>query len=191
MLVTTSVVIALALTACSTSSALPPTSRQATSAIVFSSKGLGVAKIGDDADTVVATLTKLLGQPTSDSGWHPEQIGCDIGEEIRDVLWGQLGVELSNGPSSIAPKGVKHLLAYFYNVDEGAVTPYRTETGLTIGDSVARVKSLYPKARISNSEIEGPVYSADGDFNGLNGNLSSLTPDGKVTSIRSGVLCID
>jgi hypothetical protein len=172
----------------------PPTPEGSTTVaahIVLSDDGLGVVKFGQDTTEVLAKLTNTLGPPKIDSGWHPEQIGCDIGENIRDVSWDDLTVEFSNGPSPLAEAGKEHLLFYFYSADSGKPTPYVTDSGLKLGDSVTTIKSLYPKATFSNSEIEGPVFEVSDSPIGVNGNLSSLDDAGTVTSIRAGVLCID
>jgi hypothetical protein len=162
-----------------------------TETIVLRSDGLGIVTFGQDATEVIDALTKVLGKPTMDTGWNLEQIGCDIGEKIRDIGWNGFGIELSNGPSQMGPAGKEHLLTYYLNIDGDTKLPYQTDAGLKLGDSVATLKKLYPEAKISNSEIEGPVYSLTDSYTGLNGNLSSLDDNGTVDSIRAGVLCID
>jgi hypothetical protein len=150
--------------------------------------GINQLRFGDSAATVIDAMNNLLGKPTFDSGWHPEQIGCDqIGVNIRDIQWAGLNVELSSGPTQYGPAKFDHFILYEYTADKTKRT-VKTNKGLQVGFTVANLKRLYPRVILSNSEIEGPVYRVG---NGISGNLSSLSNSGKVVSIRSGLLCID
>jgi hypothetical protein len=161
-------------------------------AISLDANGLGVAKLGENATTVLLTITTMLGKPDLDSGWYDEQIGCDIGVKIRDVSWGALNLGFSSGPSVIEPRpNTEHLLSYSYFPQEGVRGNFATSRGLTVGDSVARLKEKYPEVDLSNSEFEGSVWVFLTPPIAINGTLSSLADDGVVTSIRSGDICID
>jgi hypothetical protein len=162
----------------------------ADSQVVLRGDGLVVATLGEDVSTAIPALTAALGEPTKDSGWYDEQIGCDIGEKLRDLFWPGLTVQFSNGPSALGAKGKEHMLAYFYGQAEEGQTavPLRTDQGITLGDTNAALKKAYPAVKIQASEIEGPVFYVDGD---VNGNVSSLDDAGIVQYIRAGEICID
>jgi hypothetical protein len=158
--------------------------------IVMRGDGLGTVKLGQDAATAIPALKAALGEPRKDSGWYDEQIGCDIGEKLRDLFWPGLTVQFSNGPSALGPKGKEHMLAYFYGLGEDGETTVslQTDRGITIGDTIAALKKAYPGVKIQTSEIEGPVFYVEGD---VNGNVSTLDDTGVVQYIRAGEICID
>jgi hypothetical protein len=158
--------------------------------VVMSSTGLGVAKFGDDAEEVIATLSKLLDAPTEDSGWTPDLAGCET-STIRNVFWGPLVVTFSSGGSSIVADQREHFLSFEFVNDTGTTPLLHTNAGIILGDSVVALKKAYPKVRISDSELEGPVFQVSDDPTSLSGNLTALTEDGVVVTLRAGVLCID
>ena len=159
-------------------------------ALVLRGDGLGPVNLGDDAEQSIAALTAILGAPPTDSGWFDEQIGCDIGVQIRDVQWHGLLVEFSSGPTSLGPAGKEHVLSYFHTSETEGGPPLRlrTDRGIMLGATTSELRAAYPDVAFLTSEIEGPVFDVPG---GVSGAMSALGDSGTVQSIRAGLICID
>ncbi len=164
--------------------------QRASETVVMSSSGLGIVSLGQDATKVITVLTEVLGKPTQDSGWHPEEVGCDIGAKVREVFWGPLLVQFSSGASPIVAEEREHMLMYAFADDKGTTPLLHTDKAIILGSTVARLKQAYPEVRISNSELEGPVFQVDGSPTGLSGALTLLTDEGVVVILRAGALCL-
>jgi hypothetical protein len=164
--------------------------QRATETVVMSSSGLGIVSLGQDATQVITVLTEVLGKPTQDSGWHPEEVGCGIGAKVREVFWGPLLVQFSSGASPVVADQREHMLMYAFADDKGTTPLLHTDKALVLGSTVATLKKAYPNVRISTSELEGPVFQVDDSPTGLSGALTSLTDDGVVVILRAGALCV-
>jgi hypothetical protein len=158
--------------------------------IVLGSEGLGIAKFGEDATTAIQKLTGLLGLPTNDTGWNPEQVGCGIGTNIREVSWGPLLVQFSSGNSPIVTAEREHMLMFAYANDTGNTPLLHTDKGIILGDTVAALKKAYPQVNVVDTELEGPVFTVSDNATSLSGGLTSLTDDGVVITLRAGTVCV-
>lgn len=175
----------------STSTSTTSTTIPAVQGLELSSKGLGDALFGADADGVVDYVSSILGAPTNDSGWtDPLTIGAPCpGTAIRFVDWNDLSLFFSD--NSPAATGLRHFAAYTYGPAFAAnINPYglATDLGLTVGDSVATLIERYPSAVVSaGDEISGPAFYIE---DGLVGFLTDADPSsGVIMSFVGGYGC--
>jgi hypothetical protein len=184
-----------------TSSTTSPTSTTSTSTtttlarvkgLALSSKGLGDALFGADADGVVDYVSSILGAPNNDSGWaDPLTIGAPCpGTQIRFVDWDDLSLFFSdNSPAAV---GLRHFAAYTYGPAfvPGSIKPFglATDRGLSVGSSVADLIAAYPSAVVgAGDEISGPAFFIE---DGLVGFLTAADPaTGSIISFVGGYGC--
>jgi hypothetical protein len=156
----------------------------------LSSKGLGDALFGADADGVVDYVRSILGAPSNDSGWaDPLSIGAPCpGTQIRFVDWNDLSLFFTD--NSPAATGLRHFAAYTYGPAFAAnIDPYGLSTalGVSVGDSVEALLAAYPGALVSpGDEISGPSFYIE---DGLSGFLTDAGGAGVIMSFVGGYGC--
>jgi hypothetical protein len=151
--------------------------------------GIGTTFFGAESDGVLAYVESVLGPPTGDTGWvtaFDSPFGVCPGSQVRGVRWYDL-VLLFSDVSDVSSSG-QHLFHFQYGGTDGPTQPagITTASGLGIGDSVTRVRELYPDAQVIDDELFGPTFIT-GD--GMSGYLSSAADDGTVGIISGGQAC--
>lgn len=169
----------------STSSTLAPVE-----GLDMSAEGLGEAIFGADADTVIDYVRRILGSPTTDTGWNdPFDVGAACpGTEVRFVAWNDL--ELFFSDESTIASGRRHFASYTYGPADGPqlLPPgIMTTDGITVGVTVEMLRTMYPR---------GVVYPGDELFDaaftivpGLTAFLTDEEPQGVATSFLGGFGC--
>lgn len=176
-------------------------------ALVAQPDGLGLVRMGDDADTVIEVISGRLGEPDDDSGWQPKGsvYGVCAGEQTRVVTWGQLTAVFSDGPSTYAPAGTPHLLTYETSDWEDPVGGRgqgpQTQDGVGVGSTRAELEAAYPPEDIldvapADEPRAGYWYWAlyidplpERRSDGLYGFLTGDGPDDVVVSLGAGEAC--
>lgn len=147
-----------------TTTSVAPTSTTTTSTTIIEGSlelrgdGIGVARFGDDPDSVIAVVESLLGPPDDDTGFVSDRqvVGfCGPGQQ-RSVRWGDLSLGFVDQPvdaSSAAPVG---FIAYVHSavtiaggeltINEEPTPELTTETGLALLDDVTTARRLYGEA---------------------------------------------
>jgi hypothetical protein len=168
-----------------TTTTAPP----ASSGIVLAADGLGVARLGQSADTVVAALSAELGKPTKDEttalGYCDPANGQAFAQE-RVVEWGDdnLAVVFFGNPG-------KTFVFRFWTVDGSS--RLATAAGSHVGDSLAKWKVTYgDKLTTSPYSVAEEVYVVTvnlprGDLTGR----ASQGPPIKVISLGAGTGCLN
>jgi len=129
--------------------------------------GIGNARFTNSPGAVLDYFEVQLGRPTTDSGWVPavSPIAC-ISPTLRFAEWPGLVLHFAE------IDGSRRWIGYEHN-DTGVPGSWRTEKGLEVGDTVARLTSLYPDV-----EIIDDYYSTDiglwGYIDGSTGELYSI-----------------
>jgi hypothetical protein len=169
--------------------------------ILIGPGGIADVRIGDDVDPTIKRLTELLGPPTSDSGWGPQQSPCEnMGTRERSVSWNTFTVFFATGPTENVKNAGDHMSAYLLFEGDGedgaSADPKRfvlSDQKPVLGRTLADLKVLSPKAQRFDSEIEGPVWLLGDGPNDLSGGLSTDAADGveRTTTARAGLFCID
>ena len=156
---------------------------------VLNGKGVDDVKFGDDLNAVKETLVAKHGEPDQDSGWNDQQSPCEgLGTKVRSLVWGDLSLEFSNGPTEYGPANSEHLIAYFSADDvngSGVVAP---DGQPLIDQTIAQLKARFPKATFTMNEIAGPEYRLPGD---ILGSVRGLADTDTVQTFRAGLICID
>ena len=152
--------------------------------------GLGDAVFGAQADEVIDYIRSIAGPPTSDSGWADpfSAFGVCPGTEVRGVTWGDLLVLFSD--DSAVASGRRHFFSYSYGpafADTPRPAAMRTPEGITVGSSLAELRSAYPTVVVTpGDEIFGPHFHVTDNLNGF---LTGETDADIVESIVGGVGC--
>lgn len=151
--------------------------------------GIGAAAFGAAPDGVIDFVSSVLGAPNADTGWiDPFEIGPCPGTELRLVTWGDLILEF--GDVSNITEGRQHFYGYYYGNEQTttAVPPgLATETGLTVGSSVAALLEAHPDADLfAGDDFLGPNFIIN---DALRGTLTGLADTDLVTSFAGGLPC--
>ncbi|WP_162941599.1 hypothetical protein [Desertimonas flava] len=168
----------------------PPGSVTPDQQIVLGRDGIGLGRFCDDADTVIAAVTGVLGEPSDDTGWSdPLAVSSCAGTEVRRVTWGSL--DLYFGDTSRFAEGVRHFFGYVYgNRDSLEVTPQglATPEGIGVGSTVQYLLANYPDAQVFPGEegIADPAFFVDENLGGF---LTDHAADGVVTVLFGGEDC--
>lgn len=192
--VTTTVPSTLApLTSSTTTSTSTSTSTSTTLPVgddlLLQSGGIGAVRFGLDPEGVIAYVTKRLGEPTSDSGYVDSYsaFGSCPGSRVRGVQWGDL--LLLFGDESTVVDGRLHFFSWKYGPKSGATADppgLKTETGITLGSTVADLRRLHSSVQIFSDEIFGAGFEIERT---LSGTLSSTERSGTVTVLYGGITC--
>ena len=155
---------------------------------MLESIGLGVATFGEPADTVVAALTTLLGEPTEDTGFvDPFLIGTCATNELRRVSWDSLAVLFGDNGTP----GSRQFFSYAYgDVTDLAAEPIGlfTPAGIGIGATVTDLRAAYPVVQIAAGE-EGLFETSFFVDETLAGLLTGPADTDLVTVIFGGPFC--
>jgi hypothetical protein len=167
-----------------TSTTVPPAAQ-----LTISENGLGTAVFGADPDAVVAYVTSILGNRTTDTGWvDPFSFGACPGTEVRIVTWHDLSLFFSDESNVTA--GRRHFFSYIYGPAFGAVIDPlgpATDAGIRIGSTVAELKGTYPTAVVNPAdELGGPSFFIR---DGLFGYLTGTSPADTITEFVGGIGC--
>lgn len=151
--------------------------------------GIGAAAFGAAPDGVIDFVSSVLGAPNSDTGWiDPFEIGPCPGTQLRLVAWGDLALEF--GDVSNITEGRQHFYGYYYGNEQTptAVPPgLVTESGLTVGSSVAALLDAHPDADLfAGDEFLGPNFIIN---DALRGTLTGLADTDVITSFAGGLPC--
>ncbi len=180
-------------TTSSTSSTSTSTSTSTSVALVQELKlwsgGIGDVRFGLDPEGVISYVKKRLGEPSTDSGYIDSYsaFGSCPGSRVRGVQWGDL--LLLFGDESTVADGRLHFFSWKYGPTAGSssVPPdLRTESGLTLGSTVADLRRLHPSAQIFSDEIFGAGFEIERT---LSGSLSSTERSGVITVLYGGITC--
>jgi len=161
--------------------------------LVLRPDGLGESYFGDDAASVVQTLSEILGGPDGDTGWvdQRKKYGTCLGETVRFVQWSSLRVFLTDGPSEWAPAGVRHLASY---TQAAALADHPldlvTADGLALGSPVGDIRALYGDDAVFDDPAFGPLFVYDPPgFAYQWGEVTGIRPEDTILSIVGGFAC--
>jgi hypothetical protein len=176
-------------TTSTTSSTTTSTTLAPGAELVLRPNGIGDAAFGADPDGVVAYVSSIIGQPTTDTGWvDPLSVGACPGTELRQVVWADLVLQFSD--SSSVTSGRRHFFSYVYGPAFGvSIAPagLKTDAGIGIGSTVAELTGTYPSAVINpGDDFGGPNFFIN---EGLAGFLTGVNPTDTVTSVLGGQGC--
>lgn len=151
--------------------------------------GIGEVRFGVDPEGVIAYMKKRLGEPDEDSGYIDSysSFGSCPGTRVRGVRWGDL--VLLFGDESTVVDGRLHFFSWSYGPKSGSVpTPagLKTESGITLGSTVAELRQAHPSVQIFSDEIYGAGFEIERT---LSGTLSSTERSGTVTVLYGGITC--
>ena len=184
--------------AATTTSAPTTTSTEATTttvpltkdAIVLAADGLGAAvPFGTQAARTINMLIQALG-PADKNTPLPAAQPCGA---TRRLQWANLQI-LVNEVVSTAGAGRPGFAGWYLGAPAATTLPFKTDKGITIGSTVAQLKSAYgTDVTIARGE-QGPGYNimtAKGIILGQLDppNPTGLTDAGKVKTIQAGNYC--
>lgn len=134
-------------------------------------------------------MKKRLGEPTEDSGYVDaySAFGSCPGSRVRGVRWDDL--LLLFGDESTIVDGRLHFFSWKYGPTSGstAVPPgLKTDSGITLGSTVADLRRGHPSVQIFSDEIFGAGFEIERT---LSGTLSSTESSGRVTVLYGGITC--
>jgi hypothetical protein len=147
-------------------------------------EGIANIEFGTDADSAIGQLVSSFGASTQDTGWQvsTEQFGVCEGDFERIVYFGPFAAIVTK------PDGTEIFNGYRSDLQFGALTnpaaSLETLSGLTIGDSIADLRSIYSgeKVEFSTDPKLGEIYQVIG---GSTGNLLLWGPvDGTADTDR-------
>jgi hypothetical protein len=147
-------------------------------------EGIANIEFGSDADSAIGQLVSSFGASTQDTGWQvsTEQFGVCEGDFERIVYFGPFAAIVTK------PDGTEIFNGYRSDLQFGALTnpaaSLETLSGLTIGDSIADLRSIYSgeKVEFSTDPKLGEIYQVIG---GSTGNLLLWGPvDGTADTDR-------
>lgn len=168
---------------------------------VLHGDGIGALRFGDGDEAVVASLTALLGAPSSDTGWQPNPSPCDEADtQARSVQYGDLYVEFVDVDDEFGTG--RHWRSYVLFGPEGDSAPmgeFATADGVELGMTLADAQTIDPTIEAFDSEIQGRVWSAGGggaEPSAERGHVvgGTLLDDGqneRIGSISAGLICVD
>lgn len=173
----------------STSSSTTSTTTPGLEDLVLKGGGIGDVRFGVDPDGVISYMKKRLGEPDEDSGYIDSysQFGSCPGSRVRGVRWGDL--LLLFGDESTVIDGRLHFFSWKYGpASKSRVDPFglKTESGITLGSSVADLRRLHPGVQVFSDEIFGAGFEIERT---LSGSLSSTDRSGLVTVLYGGITC--
>ncbi len=139
---------------------------------------------------MISYVQSILGSPTHDTGWiDPVASGAACpGTEIRFVTWNDLSLFFSD--SSPVASGLRHFAAYTYGPAAGPfIDPFglAVDGGVTVGDTVDQLLTIYPSAIINASGELGPASFHIVD--GLTGFLTGTSGSDTITTFVGGFGC--
>jgi hypothetical protein len=123
---------------------------------------------------------KVFGMPSSRGTDYPGE------SNLCRVRWQRLGLEMGYAHSSPNPCALKKVRAAAWYGATIYSRRWRTERGLRVGDSVARLRRLYPKARFSeNAPPQPPSWGLvwEGEDETAGYSISADAWDGRITAI--------
>jgi hypothetical protein len=180
-----------------TTTALPPTTPAPTTTtppvdLTLRPDALGPMALGVEAEAAIQYLTAILGPAATDTGWveaFSSPFGVCPGNEVRGLEWGPLLVIFGDGTG--APGAARTFLAYTYGLSDGVVQGsgpggLRTLQGLSVGATVAELKSLHPGTEVFDEDVLGASYLTP---DGMYGILSDVSDGGIVVTIHAGTTC--
>jgi hypothetical protein len=132
-------------------------------AIEVTGQALGGFEVGEDAQTVIDGLTALLGEPTEDTGWQPNQSACEgMGDRSRSMSFGRVIAEFAVGPTLYISAEGEHFSSF--SVTDGsdvAPGPERfvfSDRLPALGRTKEALLAWNPQVTFDENEIRGPVY---------------------------------
>ncbi len=165
---------------------VPPT---AATVLELSATGVGLSSFQADPDQSIQYISSILGAPTSDSGWvdaATSPFGVCPGTSVRGVRWGDLLLLYGD---LAAADGVRAFFGYSLGSTTRPATgkpgAVRTANGITLGSTVAAVRTAFPDASI----VDGTPPTFDLGGSGVGGTISDISQTGVVTSIYGGTGC--
>jgi hypothetical protein len=159
--------------------------------LVLRPDGVGGARFGADAESVISYVTGLVGAPSADSGWVDaleSPFGACSGPRVRGLQWGQL--QLLFGDQTSVSSVPEHFFYFSYGAFTGQpVTPagLHTEAGIALGSNLAQLRAAYPELTV----FEDPIFGAGFVVTqgGLSGSLTDTTDAGAVLVLYGGIGC--
>lgn len=167
--------------------------------------GLDIAAFGDAEATVIAAITRRLGEPDSDtarlSNGETWQI-CGA-RRTRVVRWGEFSAVFSDGPTEHGSAGYRHFLTWSL-WGRSRMTPVATAAGVGIGSTIPDLRKAYGSRLLLHSaeargtdELSEPSLLADRAFtttafdvgDRANPTLSGEFFEGRLVGLNAGHIC--
>ncbi|MGO9342652.1 MAG: hypothetical protein ACLP6E_09060 [Acidimicrobiales bacterium] len=170
----------------STTSTSTGIARNATTALILGADGIGNVQTGEVQAVAVQTVTRYLGRPTKPAAAGP----CNGTTEVE---WSDLSLEFADG----ALDGYRYLIGGLSGAGElhpqsGRATPLlKTAAGATLGMTLAKVGTLYPRADFSEEQGGSIVVPGAEAGNRLFLGFFSSTSSTPLAEIKGGNTCGD
>ena len=149
---------------------------------------------GDDAETAIGRYVASFGDPTEDTGWQVStgQFGVCAGDLERIVFFGPYAAVVTKAGGPEIYNGYRHDLT-FGDLSNPAAD-LETLSGLTIGDTVAELNSIYAGENVtfSTDPALGEIYEVRGSTSGsllLWGPVEGSDDDDRVVGIYAPDVC--
>ncbi len=193
IVLTAAFVGALALTGCSTNTAVTTTTTPAPLAILdLSPDGLGDVLFGVDPDTVIADISARFGEPDHDSRWIPAEpniYGSCPGNQMRAIGWGSLvAIFIDDGSSDLGGWFYTYTYGYDYSKNTGGIDPrgmeLLTASGIGIGSSTTDLRIAFGDDLSIAGDEDLDVWSFAAETAGFRGLLSGSEDEDTVTLIE-------
>lgn len=180
-------------TTSTTTTTIPP--------LVLEPDGIGGVAFGATPDETITYATATLGPADRDTGWVDSfsEFGTCPPPEVRGVQWGEspsgfghsFTLLFTKAPTTHKPDGGEHLFGYDYY---GGDLVLATETGMTVGTTLAAARAMYPTIEIDESPWDpiAGVWWVDDDPSDDSQLFGYSTGQGNtdvVTSVLGGVTC--
>jgi hypothetical protein len=154
---------------------------------VLSENGIGSARFGADPDAVVDYVSSIIGPPTTDSGWaDPSAFPACPGSVVRAVSWRDLTLYFGDETEG----GRRHFFGDTFGPPFGeSIDPpgVATDAGLTVGSTVADLRTAYPSAGIEPANGQAPANFTI--VEGLSGYLTGTAETDLVSELVGGLAC--
>jgi hypothetical protein len=163
--------------------------------LILGPENIDGIQFGTDAESAIASLTDVLGDPAADTGWVPpvDRQGVQIygacpGSVVRLVEWPNLTTVYTDGLTAWAPEGTRHLFFYSYVMYDYDVYGLKTAEGIGLDSTADDLRAAYGDTVEIGTDQFGDYYRVDVPAPGaLWGFLDA--PDGHVVSIQGGEGC--
>lgn len=151
-------------------------------------------EFGTDDDAAIAAISAALGPPTEDSGWIDafSVYGTCPLPVVRGVHWGDLVGLFTEAATDFASAGTPHFFSWYYAT--GTDPDLATDTGISIGATVAQLQAAYPGPTFvlvpwEFDDTQGIWSTRQFDPEQLYGFTTGLGAADTVTAINGGTGC--
>jgi hypothetical protein len=153
--------------------------------IVLAADGVGAIKFGNNSANTIRRFMDALGEPEKNT---PLPAGTACGA-TRRLHWANFQV-LVNEVTSASGAGKPGFTGWFLGPPTAAPLDLKTEKGITVGSTVAELKTAYgDDLTVAGRGEEGPGFTITAPGGIMLGLLTAGSDAGKVKDIQAGNYC--